>query len=424
MRILLANYRYLVYGGPERYMFRVNDVLTGRGHQVFPFSIKYNQNMPSPFSKYFVHPLGREDEITFREHGLRITTIVRTLNRLFYAKDVERAVLKLAHDTKPEIAYILHYLRKLSPSLLVGLKKAGVPIVVRLSDYGMLCPEFHFLRNEAPCDLCRDGNIRPSVLNHCVQGSYVASFINYLATSFHRYRKYFDLIDVFVTTNEFMYEVMCAAHYPESRLRYIPTFIEDTIFNCRPDASKGDYIIFNGRVEYIKGVHILLDAYAMLRRKRPNLRTRLKILGNGDKSYIVALSDQVRKYGIEEFVQFLGFLDSSDVASNLRGARLSVVPSICYENLPNALLESMACGTPVLASNLGSLSNAVEDGKTGLLFEPLDCNDLADKLEFCLDRQELLCEMSSQAAKISKIKYSQAKHAESLEKLFSELSSR
>jgi hypothetical protein len=122
MKILLANYRYFVSGGPERYMFNVSDALTTRGHEIIPFSIRYKQNHPTPYSKYFVEPLGEEDQIYFRDNPFILKTLYRTTSRFFYAKDVERAVGTLIQDTKPDIAYVLHCLHELSTSLLVGLK--------------------------------------------------------------------------------------------------------------------------------------------------------------------------------------------------------------------------------------------------------------------------------------------------------------
>ena len=199
MRILLANYRYFVSGGPERYMFNVTDALVARGHEVIPFSVKYARNKPTPYASYFVEPIGRDDEVTFREQRFALRTMWRMWVRLFYAPDVEHAVSRLLSDTRPQVAYVLHYLRKLSPSLLVGLKKAGLPIVIRVSDYAMLCPQSHCLRNGLPCELCVRGDLLPSVRYRCVQhSSFSSQCAGYLVSSlsslsrFNRCIRYFE----------------------------------------------------------------------------------------------------------------------------------------------------------------------------------------------------------------------------------------
>ena len=423
MRIILANYRYFISGGPERYMFNVADALTERGHEIIPFSIHYERNQPTSYSHYFVEPLGERGEVYFREQRMTLKTIRRTLSRLFYAPDVEQAVTRLVSDTKPQIAYILHYLRKLSPALLVGLKRAGLPIVVRLSDYAMLCPQAHFLRENTPCELCINGNLLPSIKYRCVQGSLAASSLNALATWYHRERRYFDLVDVFVAPTRFMYQKMIAAGYSEQRLCYIPTFVNSKIFHPVPENSKEKYIAYAGRLEHIKGVHVLIDAIALLRANHPSIDLKVKIAGHGNEQYISLLKKQVQHLGLDNSIQLLGELKTEQMVSLLNKAFLSVIPSLWYENLPNAILESYACGTPVLASNLGSLAECVNDCQTGYLFQAGDANHLAERLALCLDQPEKLAEMGKRVREIAETTYSQKQHLEKLEALFVELPS-
>ena len=84
MRILLANYRYFVSGGPERYLFQVRDAFFSRGHEIIPFSIHYSRNEQTPYSEYFVEPLGSRDEVLFQEQRRTLKSTWRTIERLFY----------------------------------------------------------------------------------------------------------------------------------------------------------------------------------------------------------------------------------------------------------------------------------------------------------------------------------------------------
>lgn len=421
MKILIANYRYFVTGGPERYMFNLTEGLTSRGHEVVPFSIRYSANDPTPYAQYFVEPLGSPDEVTFAEQRLTAGTVWRTMQRLFYASDVERAVRRVVSETQPQVAYVLHYLRKLSPSLLVGLKRAGMPIVVRLSNYSMVCPQGHCLRNEIPCDLCVHGKLLPSVRYRCVQGSLAGSVLNAVATWYHRWRRYFHLIDAFVTTNEFMRRMMLSAGFPERRLHHIPTYVNGSVFKPRPGFVKDEYIAYAGALRGMKGVHVLLEAVGMLRRRRPDLSVRLKIAGVGDPHYSAQLRRQVEREGLRDAVEFLGRLPAAQLSDLLSGARLSAVPSLWYENLPNAILESYACGTPVLASDLGSLPECVIDGETGYRFPPGDAAGLAGQLEHCLGHPQELLAMAKNARHLAETVYAPDRHLDALEQLFDEV---
>jgi glycosyltransferase involved in cell wall biosynthesis len=421
MKILLANYRYFVSGGPERYMFNVSEALSRSGHEIIPFSINYSRNRTTPYASYFVEPLGHRNEVTYREQKFSPRTFLRTVKRLFFDPEVERAVQRLARDTKPDIAYVLHYLRKLSPALLTGLKKAGLPVVVRLSDYAMLCPGTHCLRQLEPCELCVKGRLWPSIRYHCVQKGLAASLINGLSTWYHRCQGYFDLIDFFITTNQFMHEMMIRAGFPPSRLRCIPTFVDNDAFQPEGNYSKQDYFIYLGRLAEEKGVAVLIEAMALLNQSRPDLSARLKVVGAGDSSYTSGLKKQVEDKGLQEVVEFVGEVEAPEIPPLLSRALVAVVPSLWYENLPNSILESYACGTAVVSADAGSLGEYVKEGQTGYLFKRADSASLAKRLEYCLENKGEVLSMGKQAREVAVGRYSTQNHLILLDNLFKEI---
>jgi glycosyltransferase involved in cell wall biosynthesis len=181
------------------------------------------------------------------------------------------------------------------------------------------------------------------------------------------------------------------------------------------------YIAYAGRLDEIKGVHILIDALAILRAKFPKFNLKVRIAGSGDEQYIDLLKQRVRQQDCDGSITFLGELNAEQLAQLLNQALFSIVPSLWYENLPNTILESYACGTPVLASNLGSLPESVEEGRTGYLFNPGDASDLAERLAFCLDRPEEIAEMGRNSHIIAETIYSKEQHVNKLEALFAEL---
>lgn len=424
MKILLANYRYFISGGPERYLFNVSTALEERGHSVIPFSIRYEKNIPTPFSKYFVSPIGDENEVYFKEQKKNIKTLWKTTKRLFYDKEVEYSVNNIVESTKPDIAYVLHYLRKLSPALLVGLKKAGIPIVVRLSDYAMICPQALFLRKNKACELCLERGLFCSLRYKCVQNSYIASLLNLAATKFHYYKKFFDLIDAFVVTNEFMFSKMLDAGYSSKRIIKIPTFVDLRNNIDSSNCKQNDLIVFVGRIEEIKGVHILISAISIVRSRKPNLSIHLKIIGSGDEGYFTRLKKMVLDLQLESNVEFLGNKDLGDISKFLSLAIVSVIPSICYENLPNVVLESYACGTAVIASSIGSIPFDVREKVNGYLFNPGDPVDLAEKLEYCLLHTNEMEMIGRHNRIVAGNDYSKSNHLNSLETLFENILSK
>ena len=162
VRVLLVNYRYFVSGGPERYMFGVADLLEQVGHEVVPYSVRYAMNVSSGWSEYFVSPIGSEDEVRFKDHRPSLKTSFKAVSRSIYSPEVYRATRRIIEASEPDVAYVLHYLRKMSPAVLRALEDAGVPIVVRLSDFAMVCANAHFLRSGEVCELCAGGRCSPA----------------------------------------------------------------------------------------------------------------------------------------------------------------------------------------------------------------------------------------------------------------------
>ncbi len=221
-------------------MFNVTDMLESHGHEVVPFSVRFTGNRPTPWEDYFAPPIAGEDAVYYREHGHSPRSVVRGLQRAFYSREVYEALQRLVRAWRPDAAIVLHYLRKLSPSVLVALKEAGIPIIVRLSDFGMLCPEQHMLRDGSVCSLCITHGLRSSVRYRCVQGSFPVSAAACASTWFWRWRKYFDLVDRFIVPSSIMYEKMVEGGYDPSRIVVLPTFVQAGPFDA--DSVREPYI--------------------------------------------------------------------------------------------------------------------------------------------------------------------------------------
>ncbi|OFV67452.1 MAG: glycosyl transferase family 1 [Candidatus Syntrophoarchaeum caldarius] len=143
-------------------------------------------------------------------------------------------------------------------------------------------------------------------------------------------------------------------------------------------------ILFVGRLEKIKGVDILIKSISFVVSSIPNVH--LYIAGIGEEEG--ELKHLVKKLDIEENVTFLGFVSEDDKWSYYKSTDLCVVPSL-EEPFGIVLLEAMACGKPVVASNVGGIPYIVEDGETGLLFECGNIEDLAERVTALLEDKEL-----------------------------------
>jgi glycosyltransferase involved in cell wall biosynthesis len=137
-----------------------------------------------------------------------------------------------------------------------------------------------------------------------------------------------------------------------------------------------------GRLSVEKGVTTLARAAALL----PN--AQLRVAGDGPEA---GLLDSVAG------VTRLGRLSGEAVRQEMSRAIGLVVPSICFENFPRTIVEAFGSSLPVIASRIGALADIVTDGETGLLFEPGNPRDLADKLAWAQAHPERMAEMGLKA---------------------------
>lgn len=422
VRILLSNYRYFVSSGPERYLFNLTERLEGLGHHVVPFSVRYAQNRPTGYADYFVSPIGGEDEVYFADHRRTITNAAKGLARLFHSGEVERAVGRLIDDTRPDVAYVLCYLRKMSPSLLTGIKRRGVPLVVRISDYGMLCGEHHMLRDDRVCTACVDRGRLSQVRYRCIKDSFTLSVIDALATSFHHVRRYFDLVDCFVATNAFMADMLVRGGIPPDRIACIPTFTDLGAFQPASGTVAPTTLVYVGRLDRPKGVHIAVEAMRLVRAALGNRTPQLLIAGAGhDEAYVSSINAAIAALGLERDITLLGRVAPDRTAALYRNAYACLLPTLWFENLPNSAIEALASGCPVITSDLGSMSRTVTHEVDGLHVRPGDPADLAAAIERLVNDAELRNRLAEGAVITARRRHAPDAHITQLLDLFSDL---
>ena len=175
--------------------------------------------------------------------------------------------------------------------------------------------------------------------------------------------------------------MVSAAVYPD-RMRVLDNFTTIPA-STRPDAGEG--LLFFGRLSHEKGVDVLIDAYRIVAERQPGGLPPLHIAGEGPDG------DQLRApaVGTGLDIRFHGRLAKPDLTRLLLSSRASVVPSRWYENQPLSVLESLASGVPVVATNLGGLPDLVQHGRTGLIVEAESSTALASALEEDLRKPDL-----------------------------------
>ena len=167
---------------------------------------------------------------------------------------------------------------------------------------------------------------------------------------------------------------------------------------ARHGVRRGEFhVVFAGRIQRMKGPQVLVEAAARLRASRPDIPLRVSILGAPSGSEILDLDASVRELGLRGTVQLHPPVEANGLAGWFRSADVVAVPSFS-ESFGLVALEAQACGTPVLAADVGGLPKAVSSGRTGVLVQGHDPSLWAAELETLYDHRAWRSDLGRNAA--------------------------
>jgi glycosyltransferase involved in cell wall biosynthesis len=184
-------------------------------------------------------------------------------------------------------------------------------------------------------------------------------------------------------------------------------------------SKRSDMVIAVGRLVRKKGFADLLRAFSLVVRERPH--SRLMIVGDGPgRQELTALTEQL---DLKERVEFMGWQPPDVTLALISHAAVLAVPSAIADDgdrdgIPNVILEAFASGTPVIASRLEGISEAIEHRRTGLGVKPGDIAELAAAIKELLNDKHLQRQLSQKACETAVQRFDSAKNARQLAELF------
>jgi len=415
VRIILVNYRYFISGGPEKYLFNIKELLETNGHSVIPFSVQSKDNHASEYEGFFLKPVSKANETYFKEYNkFNPVTLWRGFTRMFYSFEARRKLDKLIKAVKPDLIYVLHYQNKISASIFDAAKKNRIPVVHRVSDFGLICSNalFYRPRQKDICERCLGGSRLNAVVNKCVHDSYIYSSVKAGSLAFQKAIGTTGKIQAFVVPSRFTRDKLIEYGIPGSKLVHIPTFFNFRSNDQRSETEYRPFALYVGRIEPEKGLMTLVRAFE-------NTGFNLKIIGFSSSGFEEQVKDYLRNK--QHHVEFLGKKSFEGIKPYLNTCAFTIVPSECYDNFPNSVLESFAFRKCVVATNTGSLKEVVLNRETGLLFDLKNVADLRNKIEYLFANTELCREMGENAFRRLQNEYSAEKHYCSLINLFGQV---
>ena len=262
------------------------------------------------------------------------------------AEVVERVVRR----DRIEVVHVHNLYPTLSPAVLRSAGRAGAAVVVTLHNYRMMCLPANFLLRGEVCERCLGRSPLPGVRYRCYRGSLPGSAALAASLILHRRLGTFDHVDRFLAVSDFVRQKHVEAGMAPDRVVTKPNFSWPTERRAGP----GDHFLFLGRLASEKGLDTVLAAWGT------DPPGPLVVAGDGPEAATLRRS-------APSGVEFRGAVPAEQVPSLIRGARSVLLPSRWYEAAPRTITEAYAAGVPVIASRIGALTEAVQDGTTGKL---------------------------------------------------------
>jgi glycosyltransferase involved in cell wall biosynthesis len=211
-----------------------------------------------------------------------------------------------------------------------------------------------------------------------------------------------DFVDGFLAVSDFYAERMCRdLGIPQSKMHVVPLGINFDGYEKRTRDASHEFVIgYLARIAPEKGLHILADAYRLLRQKTPGRKLRLEIAGYlapEHHEYLAEIERQLSASGLGHEFQYRGVLDRDAKIAFLKGLDVMSVPATYDEPKGMSLLEAMAAGVPVVQPRRGSFTEIIERTGGGVLVGDSSAESVASGLQPLVESSPLAAELGERA---------------------------
>jgi len=447
MKVLLTVHQFLpdYSSGTEILTYKTAKELLSRGYEVsiftgYPAQVEMEES--ARFDRYVY-----EDIKIIRFHNPNISLrgqniIEAEYNSLFFADYFRKYLIEL----KPDIVHFFH-LGRLSASAIDVCAELKIPTVMTPTDFWLICPTNQL--RLADNSLCNGPNFNAlNCLKHVVElsqppeiqkqvqelpdwliiliiwgcktntvakkwfyGYYVRALTNRPKFMKNRMNK----IDRVLVPTHLMQNILQKNGLNPKRISFVPYGLDTD--NIQRHTNKGSLnqlrVGFIGTLYEHKGVHLLIEAVC---KYLPDAAIELKIYGNlhdfpnyVEKLYEIAKDDPR--------VSFYGTFPNNEISKVFSELDVLVVPSIWYENTPLVVYSAQAAGCPVIGSNVGGISEIIQNKINGILFERGNTAELAKSIRLLYEDRILLNQLAQRLSPPKSIQ----QYVDDLEKTYSEL---
>ena len=341
-KILMVHNYYQIPGGEDTVVANEKKLLEDHGHEVVLYSRHNNelknigklQKLALPFTTVFNPRTYRDIKRIIKEHNIEVVHVHNTLNLI-------------------------------SPSVYYAAVRMKASIVQTVHNFRFLCPGATFYRDGHICEECVSKGLNCAVKHKCYRNSRAQTLICVINTWIHRHTGILHKIN-YIALTEFNKKKLLQLKQIDTERVFVKPNFTFAPQRRKKVSNEQDYYLFVGRIEEIKGVRLLIEAFRRMPKKA------LLLAGQGPLQQELTVSENIT---------FLGQVDHNKVLEIMAGAKAVILPSQIYEGFPMIVPEAFSLHIPVIVCNIGNNGVLIEDGKNGAKFEYNSVDSLIETIK-------------------------------------------
>lgn len=357
MKILIVNKFLYPNGGSETYIFNLGNQLKTQGHEVQYFGMEHEGRIVG-------NRVGAYTSDMDFHGGAKLSKLTYPIKTI-YSSEARKKIRLVLEDFQPDVVHLNNFNYQLTPSIILEVnawrkkESRSCKIIYTAHDYQLVCPN-HMLRNpntHQNCEKCLGGHFINCTKGKCIHGSMAKSTIGTMEAVYWTLRGAYKYIDYVVCPSNFVKTKLDTNRIFKNKTVTIHNFINNPNFERKANDKR--YVLYFGRLSEEKGINTLLEVC----RELPEVQ--FVFVGTGP------LSDDLNEICN---IEYKGFQQGNNLLNLIANAQFCVCPSEWYEVFGLTIGEAVALGTPVVASNIGGIPEALGTG--GKLFIPGDAQEL------------------------------------------------
>ncbi len=323
MRILQIHNSYSLGGGEDTVLEQERLLLTLHGHQVKQFQMKNDTS----------DKLGSLKDAVLLKNNARSVSLLNKIVKAF----------------RPDICHVHNVFWKVTPGIFSFLKDQGIPMVMTIHNYRLLCTNGYFFRDGHICEDCISGPRSQSLQHRCFDKSFLKTWFMQRAIEHHwKKQTWTNVIDRYICLTSFAKEKHVEGGIPTDKISIKPNFIADPEL----PVSYEETFLFVGRFGKVKGA----DYVWALAQRYPELK--IDVIGEVETDYLKSTPNNLK---------FLGAFNHEETLEAMSRCRALLFPSLWFEGMPMTIIEAFSVSKPVIAMNQGAMSAMIDHQVNGLL---------------------------------------------------------